>query len=278
MTGSEGAREVGREGQERSEASRSSRRVQGLLPEEQESLEKLEKTARKSRAAKRKAAREAKSAAGSETTAEAGSSGAHQVTPDEASDEVSGNQADLKSTDSVRDPVGEDESNQDESEEASAGGADKVEPPAEDRVSDSPQPEEEVEALDSGVPTIKEEDVIDLTGDDRAEGPTEEVSGALEALMTEGEAKTYVADQVRRWERDESESVPPTVKTDWTPGSLDSGSYVSAALMTSVYLDRRMAMASQADAWISEMQLKRVSFGAAQDLNAVLIPPGLFFP
>ncbi|GMF17873.1 unnamed protein product [Phytophthora lilii] len=57
------------------------------------------------------------------------------------------------------------ESGQAEPAQASVGGTDKVEPPAEDRVSDTPQPEQEVETLDEPA-TIKEEGPLSTVQED----------------------------------------------------------------------------------------------------------------
>jgi hypothetical protein len=97
--------------------------------------------------------------------------------------------------------------------------------------------------------------------------------------MTEVQAKAYVADQVRRWEQDTSErNAPPEVKYDWPQVRLNPTSYISAVLTTSEYLRQRLSMATQADAWVSEMQLRRRTFGTARDLTAALTPPGMFSP
>jgi hypothetical protein len=104
-------------------------------------------------------------------------------------------------------------------------------------------------------------------------------TGTLDVQMTEVQAKAYVADQVRRWERDTSErKVPPEVKYDWPQVRLNPTSYISAVLTTSEYLRQRLSMATQADAWVFEMQLRRRTFGTARDLTAALIPPGMFSP
>jgi hypothetical protein len=100
-------------------------------------------------------------------------------------------------------------------------------------------------------------------------------TGTLDGQMTEVQAKAYMADQVRRWERD---TAPPEVKYDWPQVRLNPTSYISAVLTTSEYLRQRLSMATQADAWVSEMQLRRRTFGTARDLTAALIPPGMFSP
>ncbi|GMF29899.1 unnamed protein product [Phytophthora fragariaefolia] len=53
-------------------------------------------------------------------------------------------------------------------------------------------------------------------------------------LSAEVQVKVFVADQVRRWERDVSKkSFPPNIKYDWPHDHLDSSSYLSAVLTTS---------------------------------------------
>ncbi|GMF55557.1 unnamed protein product [Phytophthora fragariaefolia] len=95
----------------------------------------------------------------------------------------------------------------------------------------------------------------------------------------EVQAKVFVADQVRRWERDVSErSFPPNIKYDWPHDHLDSSSYLSTVLTTSEYLRKRTSMAAEADAWVAEMELTRRTFGSPGDWTAVTIPVAHFYP
>ncbi|OWY95089.1 hypothetical protein PHMEG_00035000, partial [Phytophthora megakarya] len=149
--------------------------------------------------------------------------------------------------------------------QASAGGAVKVEPPTEDRVSDTPQPVIDVESLDETV-TIKEEGLLSTVGrsdtrrESRTTGPADSVfdivqdepsrtpaildvssptptvdSGSQETQMNDAQAKTYVADQVQRWE------------------PLD-------------------------EAWISDLQLVRSELPTTQDVKPIVIPPSMLSP
>ncbi|GMF39988.1 unnamed protein product [Phytophthora fragariaefolia] len=98
-------------------------------------------------------------------------------------------------------------------------------------------------------------------------------------LSAEVQVKAFVADQVRRWERDVSErSFPPNIKYDWPHDLLDSSSYLSAVLTTSEYLGKWTSMAAEADAWIAEMALTRRTFGAPGGWTAVTIPVAHFSP
>uniref|UniRef100_H3H3S3 Uncharacterized protein n=1 Tax=Phytophthora ramorum TaxID=164328 RepID=H3H3S3_PHYRM len=299
MAGSESTCEGGREGSERGDASRSSRRVQELPPEEQATLDEVVRNARKANAAKRKAAQVAKES----TTQEEDTSGsavqeAHQANQDGDVEVFSDGEEDSEWSGSESGSDDENDSSSQESDEASEGDVVKVEPPAEDRVSDSLQPEEEVEILNDiqtseRAQTIKEDRPLSTVQEDsvledvvmslpvRSDVPlqmelpdvvsmqppptamqkdyhpeVQEVeTGTADVQMTEAQAKAYVADQVRRWERDVSEkNVPPDVKYDWPQVRLDSESFMVASLTTSDYLRRRMSMPTQADAWIAEMQ------------------------
>ncbi|GMF59211.1 unnamed protein product [Phytophthora fragariaefolia] len=98
-------------------------------------------------------------------------------------------------------------------------------------------------------------------------------------LSAEVQVKAFVADQVRRWERDVSErSFPPNIKYDWPHDLLDSSSYLFAVLTTSEYLGKWTSMAAEADAWIAEMALTRRTFGAPGGWTAVTIPVAHFSP
>ncbi|GMG15695.1 unnamed protein product [Phytophthora fragariaefolia] len=205
------------------------------------------------------------------------------------------------SADSKLGPDDEDKSVPDASAQASVGGADVVEPPVGGRVSDSSQPEHEVETSDADeveyVETKKPQfgpadDVEDVEvgsdpDDDDAEVELVKVEPAVKkeahlwtvqedqvledmevsslkssgaasirtpvqarlspVLLAEVQVKTYVADQVPRWERGVSERNFPQTSTE-------------------------------ADAWIAEMELTRRTFGAPGDWTAVTIPVVHFSP
>ncbi|EGZ10328.1 hypothetical protein PHYSODRAFT_396532, partial [Phytophthora sojae] len=164
-------REGGRGGG-RGEASRQSRRGQGLPPEEHKALDDVVWEARKAGAGKRKAVLEEKKKASAavqdQAAPESSVLDAHQANQDEAP-EADSTESVPAGTECVPDPatgLDEGESAQDdEPAQASVGGADEVEPPAEDRFSDSPQPDDEVEILDEA-PTIKHEGPLSTVQED----------------------------------------------------------------------------------------------------------------
>ncbi|KAL3659485.1 CCR4-NOT transcription complex, subunit 3 [Phytophthora oleae] len=113
------------------------------------------------------------------------------------------------------------------------------------------------------------------TSDTRMQEPPEDKPMSSEFQMTEVQAKAYVPEQVR----DSSKrNLSPEVRYDWPQVHLDCEVFISAASMTSEYLNRRILMPAQTDAWISELQLQRRSFGMALDIQAALIPPSEFLP
>ncbi|OWY99289.1 hypothetical protein PHMEG_00029731 [Phytophthora megakarya] len=151
--------------------SRQSRRVQGLQPEEHKDLDAVIQDARKAGAAKRKAAQEEKESSTSreEPSPEPAVQGAHQAAQD-ADIEVGPRQEEsstLISLPSFAGNMDEGVSIMDASAQASVGGALKVEPPTEDRVSDTPQPVIDVESLDETV-TIKEEGPLSTVQEEAA--------------------------------------------------------------------------------------------------------------
>jgi hypothetical protein len=179
MAGSERTREEGRGGSGSGDATRSSRRALGLPPEEQLSLDEVERRARKARADARKAAQEEKEAsAREETTSATAVQDAHQASQDGESEADSDQDDDSEWTSS-------DESSSDESVVALVGSVVKVEPPAGDRVPDSPQPEEEDDGSDDvqileesstikgegPLSTVQENAVLDETKSPRGPGP-----------------------------------------------------------------------------------------------------------
>ncbi|GMF32154.1 unnamed protein product [Phytophthora fragariaefolia] len=147
MAGSGSRKKEGRWQLAESEPSRQSRRVANLGVEPHRSLEDVERDARKANAEQRKAAKEAKEVSAQEGVPsgsaardayQVSKSGGPKTAPDGASVSMS--------ADSKLGPDDEDKSVPDASAQASVGGADVVEPPVGGSVSDSPQPEHEVEA------------------------------------------------------------------------------------------------------------------------------------
>ncbi|GMF59133.1 unnamed protein product [Phytophthora fragariaefolia] len=145
MAGSGSRKKEGRRQLAESEPSRQSRRVANLGDEPHRSLEDVERDARKVNADRRKAAKEAKevlaqegvpSGSAVQDAHQVSKSGGRETAPDEAGVSMS--------ADSKLGPDDEDKSVPDASAQASVGGADAVG----GRVSDSPQPEHEVEASD----------------------------------------------------------------------------------------------------------------------------------
>ncbi|EGZ10914.1 hypothetical protein PHYSODRAFT_519095 [Phytophthora sojae] len=236
MTGRKEAREGGHGGG-RSEASRRSRRGQGLPPEEHKALNDVVREARNASAEKRKAALEEKKKVSAtvqdQAAPESSVLDAHQANQDEAP-EADSTESVPAGTECVPDPAtGLDEgksAQDDEPAQASVGGADEVEPPAEDRVSASPQTDDEVEILDEA-PTIKHEGPLSTVQEDgvlsdeaetrsapapsgpaaTAQAPALKIEAQsspapsdsrgpdeTKAQVSEAQAKAYVAEQVRR--------------------------------------------------------------------------------
>ncbi|EGZ27097.1 hypothetical protein PHYSODRAFT_392675, partial [Phytophthora sojae] len=260
---------------------------------EHKALDDVVRETRKDGAKKRKAALEEKkkaSAADQDQAApESSVLDAHQANQDEAPEADSAESVPA-GTEYVPDPVtglDEGESTQDdEPAQASVEGADEVEPPAEDRVSDSPQPDDEVEILDEA-PTIKHEGPLSTVQEDgvrndeadtrsvpaqsspaaTAQAPALKMEAQssmapsdsrgpdeTKAQVSKVQAKVYVAEQVRRWEQHrERAAVPLKVEYAWPELAPAFTERWTAALATSKYLSDRMAMASQDAAWIAEL-------------------------
>ncbi|OWZ11257.1 hypothetical protein PHMEG_00015751 [Phytophthora megakarya] len=220
--------------------SRQSRRVQGLQPEEHKDLDVVIQDARKAGASKQKVAKEEKESSTSrdEPSPEPAVQGAHQAAQD-ADIEVGPRQEEsstLTSLPSSAENMDEGMSIVDAPAQASVGGAIKVEPSTEDRVSDTPQPVIDVESLDE-TGTIKEEGPLSTVQEEATleeksapptpttpsstpvsvihdgpsrisvaldvSSPTSSVDSELqEAQMNEAQVKAYVEGQVRRWERE----------------------------------------------------------------------------
>ncbi|OWY93093.1 hypothetical protein PHMEG_00037637 [Phytophthora megakarya] len=197
--------------------------------------------------------------------------------------------------------------------QASVGGAVKVEPPTEDRVSDTPQPVIDVESLDETV-TIKEEGPLSTVQEEAAleekaappapttpsptprsvvqdepsrisgvldvSSPTSSVdSGSQETQLNEAQAKVYVAGQVQRWEREARERVlPPRARYTWPNAGRDFEPWWTAMIATSRHLEGRTTSAALDEAWISDLQLVRSELPTAQDVTPIVIPPSMLSP
>ncbi|GMF51931.1 unnamed protein product [Phytophthora fragariaefolia] len=145
----------------RGEATRLSRRAQGLSAESHKDLDVINWEAR----ARRKAGQDAKAAEDKAKSTEPAAQ------DDQVSTEAAGEE-DLRS-ESKAERVPEQHTQATESARASEGGANVDVPPAADRVSDSPQPEQEVETVEDKPVKIKAE-VIEIEKSDA------EVRSALE--------------------------------------------------------------------------------------------------
>ncbi|EGZ25029.1 hypothetical protein PHYSODRAFT_257049 [Phytophthora sojae] len=273
----------------RGEATRQSRRTQGLPAEPHKDLDVINREAR----ARRKAERDVKEA---EDKAKSTESAAQddQVSTEAAEEE------DLRSK-SKAERIPERQAQATESAKASEGGADVGEPPAADRVSDSPQPEPEEETA-KDVPVKVKAEVIEIEESDAEERSAledAEVSSrspqTLQSLnadvrpslgvgaetadttqLDETAAKNFVARQVYRWEQMRSgRVVPPSVEYGWPNPRPDFSASQEATMATSDYLRRRMALENRDAAWIGELRPERRVLGIAQDLTAVAIPPSM---
>ncbi|POM62554.1 hypothetical protein PHPALM_28285 [Phytophthora palmivora] len=91
-----------------------------------------------------------------------------------------------------------------------------------------------------------------------------------EAPFSVDQGKTYVADQVRRWEQVTLEFVmSPMIEYTWPHPNPDFKSWYAAVVRTSEYVATRMSMASRSEAWISEWSLVRLAPNAAVDFTSV---------
>ncbi|EGZ15567.1 hypothetical protein PHYSODRAFT_333806 [Phytophthora sojae] len=277
----EDMREERRDSEGRVDASRQSRRSQGLPPEEHASLDEVVRAARKAGAAKRKATREAKA-----------KSSEKEPTPD----------PDAKTV-------------QDQGESVQDEPANEVDPPAADRVSDSPLPDQDAESKeapnleDKPLPTVQEVDELEDSQETspsaqatttnpessvqkastkttpnqvipgQAPNPGSLRSGTPDQRFAEVQEKAYVAQQVSRWERVESERViPPTVEYSWPTAKPDAQPWMAAMLTTSRYLSARALLEDQYGCWIAKLRLDRRDLSTAQDLMAVQVPVQMLTP
>ncbi|KAE8887278.1 hypothetical protein PF005_g15567 [Phytophthora fragariae] len=140
-----------------------------------------------------------------------------------------------------------------------------------DGISDSPQPDEEVEVLPEGdanpldmaslveaeklLVTVQE--VKELPGADPAvpvletpdPRPVETRRRDLGVSVAEIQARDYVAEQVRRWERVLSGRIsPPSVEYTWPAVTLDTAGWQTAILATSGYL-RDWSLSATSEWW-----------------------------
>ncbi|GMF51380.1 unnamed protein product [Phytophthora fragariaefolia] len=289
MAGSGSRKKEGRRQLAESEPSRQSRHVANLGVEPHRSQEDVERDARKANAEQRKAAKEA--------------NGGQETASDGAGVSMS--------ADAKLGPDDEDKSVPDASAQVSVGGADVVEPPVEYVETKKPQfgPGDDLEVVEDGsdpdddddevelmtiepavrkeahLSTVQEDQVLeDMEVSSLKSSGTASIRTPVHAqsppvFSAEVQVNAFVADQVRRWERDVSKrSFPPNIKYDWLHDHLDSSSYLSAVLTTSEYLRKRTSMAAEAEAWITEMELTRRTFGAPGDWTAVTIPVVHFSP
>ncbi|KAE8959224.1 hypothetical protein PF004_g31199 [Phytophthora fragariae] len=170
-----------------------------------------------------------------------------------------------------------------------------------DGVSDSPQPDEEVEVLPEGdadsldkaslvkteKPLVTVQEDKELPGVDSAvpiletpgPRPVETPRRDLGVSVAEIQARDYVAEQVRRWERAPSGRIPPpSVEYTWSAVTLDTAGWQTAILATPGYLRDWSLSATSEDAWVVELRPERRMPAMAQDLTAATIPPGLSSP
>jgi hypothetical protein len=134
----------------------------------------------------------------------------------------------------------------------------------------TPLPQRQVGAEDSPSVTA-------LRGTDRSLPliKTEDL-GAHSDQLDEFQGRTYVANQVRRWEQVRSEMVTPLkVRYAWTSPGPDFQPWWTATLATSEYLRERVSPSSMDDGWVDELELTRVELCLARDIVAIGIPPSL---
>ncbi|KAE8912417.1 hypothetical protein PF005_g14250 [Phytophthora fragariae] len=297
-----------REDAGRGSASRASRRVQGLPPEETKSLDEVKREARKANAAKRKAAEEKKKL----TTAEGQSSSgldvqdAHQALLDDGQDKglpdnvvsVIAGDEELKTPvlgmHEVEVKILEDSARRLE-------GAPNEVSLIMDGISDSPQPDAEVEILPEGdadspdkaslvkteKPLVTVQEDKELPGVDLAVPvletpglrPVETPRQDLGVSVAEIQARDSVAEQVWRWERAPSRRISPrSVEYTWPAVTLDTAGWQTAILAASGYLRDWSLSATSEDDWVVELRPERRMPAMAQDLTAATIPPGLSSP
>nr|KAE8924846.1 hypothetical protein PF009_g24934 [Phytophthora fragariae] len=170
-----------------------------------------------------------------------------------------------------------------------------------DGISDSPQPDAEVEVLPEGdadpldkASLVKTEKPLVTVQEDKehlgvdpavpvletpSSPPVETPRRDLGVSVAEIQARDYVAEQVRRWERAPSGRIsPPSVEYTWPAVTLDTAGWQTAILATSGYLRDWSLSATSKDAWVVELRPERRMPAMAHDLTAATIPPGLSSP
>ncbi|OWY99680.1 hypothetical protein PHMEG_00029283, partial [Phytophthora megakarya] len=172
-------------------------------------------------------------------------------------------------------------------EQASVGGAVKVESPAMDGTSEKSQLGHdviEVDALEEmsvslssyvqvpsevvasrmQIPSFAQE-TVDLTAVDDAE--------ASEVPVAPNLVKLYVDDQVRRWEQVSLEFVmPPVIEYAWPHPAPSFQTWYGTVMATSEYLASQMSSGARAQTWISEWRLVRLAPNMSADLTSVTVP------
>ncbi|EGZ05045.1 hypothetical protein PHYSODRAFT_342647 [Phytophthora sojae] len=302
MARGRGKQDGGRGDGGRGEATRHSRHTQGLPAEEHKDLDVISRENR----ARKKAERDAKAAAEQEQKATENAAQDDQVSTEAAES--------APSSSSKPGGVEEEQAQNPESAPASEGGVNVGEPPAADRVLDSPPPDQDVEVL-KVVPAKVKVEVIEIEdseaeaesaledadasshspqtsgskvlpqGDASSPAPAPEGQNAVlrsslspsasEVQLDETAAKNFVARQVYRWEQMRSgRVVPPSVEYAW-PTPRDFTAWQEATMVTSEYLRNRMAVDDRDAAWISELRPERRVLGVAQALTALAIPPAM---
>ncbi|KAE8888121.1 hypothetical protein PF003_g27783 [Phytophthora fragariae] len=146
-----------------------------------------------------------------------------------------------------------------------------------DGVSDSPQPDEEVEVLPEGEVVLldkaslvkAEKPLVTVQEDKELPGvdptvpvletpgplPVETPRRDLGVSVAEIQARDYVAEQVRRWERAPSGRIsPPSVEYMWPAVTLDTAGWQTAILTTSGYHRDWSLSATSEDAWVVELR------------------------
>ncbi|KAE9321889.1 hypothetical protein PR003_g17358 [Phytophthora rubi] len=165
-----------------------------------------------------------------------------------------------------------------------------------DQISDSPQPDAEVEvfpegdadSLDKASLAKAEKPLVTVQEDKELPGvnstvhvletpgppPVETHRRDLGVSVAEIQPRDYIAEQVRRWERAPSgRTSPPSVEYTWPAVTLDTAGWQTAILATSGYLRDWSLSATSEDAWVVELRPERRMPAMAQDLTAATSLP-----
>lgn len=109
--------------------------------------------------------------------------------------------------------------------------------------------------------------------------PQPNYDGLDHGAEEEARAKTYVAEQVRRWEQVPTAMVhPPNMEFAWRSPDLDASGWKNRAVMTSRYLHDRSQFSDAGAAWLRDLRPERWCFGMTQDLYGLYIPAAAFSP